>query len=178
MQKGVYPCEYIEDLEKFNETSLPEKEYFYIHLNMEDITDADHAQPKRNCKDFEIKNLGEHHDIYVQSNTSFIADVFVNFRNMCLAIYELDPAKFLSGPGLAWQPALKKTKVKLNHLSDIDMLLMVEKGIRGGICQSVYRYAKTDSKYMKDYVKNKESSYIQYWDVNNFYDNVAKPSSK
>ena len=91
------------------------------------------------------------------------------FRNTCRKIYELDPAKFLSAPGLAWQAALKKTKVKLDLLTDIDMLLMVEKGIRGGICHSIYRYAKANNKYMKDYDKNKESSYLQYWDVNNLY---------
>ena len=88
---------------------------------------------------------------------------------MCREIYELGPAKFLSAPGLAWQAALKKTKVKLDLLTDIDMLLMVEKGIRGGICHSIYRYAKANNKYMKDYDKNKESSYLQYWDVNNLY---------
>ena len=99
--KGVYPYEYMDDWEKFNETSLPEKEDFYSHLNMEDITDADYAHTKRVCKDFEIKNLGEYHDLYVQSNTLLLADVFENFRNMCLKIYELDPAKFISTPGLA-----------------------------------------------------------------------------
>ena len=84
-------------------------------------------------------------------------------------MYELDPGKSLSILGLAWQAALKKTKVKLDLLTDIDMLLMVEKGIRGGICHSIYRYAKANNKYMKDYDENKESSYIQYWDVNNFF---------
>ena len=82
--------------------------------------------------------LGEYHDLYVQRDTSFLADVFENFRNMCLKIYELDPAKCLSPPGLAWQVALKKTKVKLDLLTDIDMSLMVEKGIKGGICHSIY----------------------------------------
>ena len=158
--KGIYLYEYMDDWEKFNETSLPVKEDFYSHLNMEDITDADYAHAKRVCKDFEIKNLGEYHDLYVQSNTLLLADVFENFRNMCLKIYELDPAKFLSAPGLAWQAALKKTKVKLDLLTDIDMLLMVEKGIRGGICHSIYRYAKANNKYMKNYDKNKKSSYL------------------
>ena len=72
-------------------------------------------------------------------------------------------------PGLAWQAALKKTKVKINILTDIDMLLMVEKGIRGEICHSIYQYAKANNKYIKDYDKNIESSYIKYWDVNNLY---------
>ena len=88
---------------------------------------------------------------------------------MCINIYELDPAKFLSAPGLACKAALQKTKVKLDLLTDIGMLLMVEKGIRGGICHSIYRYSKANNKYMKNYDKNKELSYIQYWDVNNLY---------
>ena len=95
--------------------------------------------------------------------------MYLRTLEICFKIYELDPAKFLSAPGLAWQAALKKTKVKLDLLTDIDMLLMVEKGIRGGICHSIYWYAKANNKYMKDYDKNKESSYIQYWDVNNLY---------
>ena len=66
--------------------------------------------------------------------------------------------------------SFKKTKVKLDLLTDINMLLMVEKVIRGGICQSVFRYAKANNKYMKDYDANKELSYLQNWDVNNLYD--------
>ena len=94
-----------------------------------------------------------------------LADVFENFRNMCIEIYELDPAKFLSAPGLACQAALKKTKVRLDLLTNIDMLLMEERGIRGGICHSIYQYTKTNKKYMKNYDKNKDLSYLQYWDV-------------
>ena len=102
----------------------------------------------------------------VQSDILLLADVF---ENTYLKIYELDPAKFLSAPGLGWEAALKKSKVKLDLSTDIDMLLMIEKGIREGICHSIYRYGKANNKYMKDYDKNKESSYLQYWDVNNFY---------
>ena len=112
LRKGIYPSEYMDGWEKFNKTTLPEKEDFYSYLNMEDITDADYGHTKRVCKDFEIKNFGEYHDFYVQSDTLLLADVFKNFRNMCINIYELDPAKFLSAPGLAWQADLKKTKVK------------------------------------------------------------------
>ena len=95
--------------------------------------------------------------------------MYLRTLEMCLKIYELDSTRFLSAPGLAWQAALKMTKVKLDLLTDIDMLSMVEKGIRGGICHSIYRYAKANNKYMKNYDKNKESSYFQYWDVNNSY---------
>ena len=97
---------------------------------MEDINDADYAHEKRVCKDFEIKNLEEYHDLYVQSDSLWLADVFENLRIICQEIYELDPAKFLSAAGLAWQAALKKKKVKLDLLTHIDMLLTVEKGIK------------------------------------------------
>ena len=110
LQKDVYLYEYIDDWEKFNNTSLNEKEDFHCHLNMEDITDADYMQAKRICKDFELKNLGEYHDLFAQSDTLLLADVFENFRNMSLKIYELDPSKFLSAPGLGLQAALKMAK--------------------------------------------------------------------
>ena len=170
LRKGVYPYEYMDDWEKFNETKLPEKEEFYSNLNLEDITDADYMHAKRVCNYFEIKKLGEYHDLYLESDVSLLADVFENFRKMCLKIYQLDPAKFLSAPGLAWQvAALKKIEIKLELSTDIDILLMVEKGIRGEICNKIHRYAKANNKYMKDYDKNKESSYLNYWDVNNLY---------
>ena len=82
-----------------------------------------------------------------------LTDVFENFRNMCLGIYELDPTRLLATPGLAWKTALKKTKVKLGLLTDIDLLLMVEKGIKVGICHAIHQYAKANNKYMKDYDK-------------------------
>ena len=105
---------------------------------MEDITDANYAHSKGVCKDFEIKHLGEYHDLYVQSNTLLLADVLENFRNMCINKCELDPLKFLSAPGFGWQADLKKTKVKLDFLTEIEMLLMVRKGIRGRISHCTY----------------------------------------
>ena len=115
---------------KFNKTSLPEKEDFYSHLNVEEITDADYAHAKTVCKDFEIKNLGEYHDLYVQSDTLLLADVFENLRNMCLKIYEFDPYKICFISMISMASSFKKTKVKLDLLIDVDILLMVEKGIR------------------------------------------------
>ena len=134
---------------------------------MEDITDADYAHAKIVCKDFEIKNLDEYHNLYVQSDTLLLVDIFKNFRNMCLEIYENDPAHFLSTPGLVWQAVLKKTKIKLDLLIDIDILLMIGKGTRGGICHAIHQYAEGNNTHMTNYGENKESLYLKYLDVNN-----------
>ena len=124
--------------QRFDETSLPNKEAFYSNLNMEDITDVDCRRGKTVFEYLINKNLGDCHDLYVQSDTLLLADVFEIFRNTCIKVYELDPAHFLSAPGLAWQACFKKTGAKLELLTDVDMLLMVEKGIRGGICHTIY----------------------------------------
>ena len=113
--------------EKFDENTLSPKEAFYSNLNLEDISDEDYAHAQKVWDVFEINNLGEYHDLYVQSDTLLLADVYENFRNMCLDIYELDPVYFVSAPGLAWQACLKKTGVKLELLTDYDMILMIEK---------------------------------------------------
>ena len=107
--------------------------------------------------------------MYVLSDTLLLADVFENFRAKCVEIYALDPAHFLSAPGSAWQACLKKTGVKLELLTDIDMLLMVEKGIRGGICLAIYRYAKASNKYMNNYDKRIIASYLMYLAAINLY---------
>ena len=145
--KGVYPYEYMDSWEKSNETSLPPKKAFYSELNLEDVTGKDSARAQKVWEVFGIRNLDEYHDLYVQTNTLLLADIFENFRNMCLNIYELDPVYFVSAPGLAWQACLKKTGVKLELLTDYDMILMTEKGIRGGICQASHRHAKANNIY-------------------------------
>ena len=156
LRKGVYPYEYMDSWEKFNETSLPSKEDFYSNLNMEDIDDIDYRHGNNAFNIFKLNNLGEYHDLDVQSDTLLLADVFENFRDMCIKEYELDPAHFLS-----------LSNIELELLTDYDMLLMIEEGIRGGICHSIHRYAKANNKYMKNYNNNEESSYIQYLDADN-----------
>ena len=168
LRKRVYLYEYMDSWERFNEELLP----VYSSLNMEDNLDVDYRHAKRVFKNFTNKNLGDYHDLYVQSDTLLLADVFENFRNKCTEIYELDPVHFLSAPGLPWQACLKKTEVKLQLLTDVDMLLMVEKGIRVGMCHAIHRYTKANNRYMKNYNKSKESSYIQYLDANNLYGRV------
>ena len=167
LRKGVYPYENMDNWKKFDETTLPSKEAFYSNLNLEDISDEDYAHAQKVWGVFKIKNLGEYHDLYVQSDTLLLADIYENFRNMCLEKYQLHPVYFASG--LAWQACLKKTEVKLELITGYDMILMIEKGVRSGICQATHRYAKANNKYMKNYDKNIESSYIDYLDANNLY---------
>ena len=166
--EGVYPYEYMDSWKKFDESELPPKEAFYSNINLEDISDEDYALAQKVWDVFEIKNLVEYHDLYVQSDTLLLADVYENVRK-CLDKYELDPPYFMSAPGLAWQACLKKTGVKSELLIDYDMILMIEKGIRGGICQATHRYAEANNEYMKNDDKNIESSYIEYLDANNLY---------
>ena len=137
LRKDVYPYEYIDSWQRFDEASLPDKEAFYNNLNMEDITDVDYRHGKTVFEFLININLGDYHDLYVQSDTLLLADIFENFRNMYIKVYEVDPAYFLSAPELAWQACLKRTKIKLELLTDVDMLLIVEIGIRGGICHAI-----------------------------------------
>ena len=125
---------------------------------------------KRVCKAFGTKKIHENIMMCMFKETYYCYQMHLRtFKNMCFEIYELDPAKFLSAHGLAWQAALKETKVKLDLLIDIAILLIAQEGIRGGIYHSIYRYAKANNKYMKNYDENKEASYLQYCDVNNLY---------
>ena len=167
LRKGVYPYEYMDGWDKFNEKIIPGKELFYSNLTLENISETDYAHANNVFKKFNINNLGEYHDLYVRSDTLLLADIFENFRQSCLKSFELDPAHFVSLPGLVWQACFKKTNVELELLMDYDMLLMVEEGIRGGICHAIQRYAKVNDKYMNDYDKKKKPSYIQYLDANN-----------
>ena len=168
LRKGVYPYEYMDSWKRFNEISLPDKKAFNSESNLEDITDEDYAHAKKVFEVFGLKNLGDN-DLYVQCDTLLLADVFENFRDKCIEIYELDPTHFLSAPGLAWQACLKKAGVKLELLADIDMLLIAEKEIGGGICQAIHRYAKANNTYVNNYDKTIESLHLMYLDANNLY---------
>ena len=169
-RKGVYPYEYMDSLQKLKETTLPAKEAFYSRLNDGGISDEDYAHAQNVRKTFKMEYFKDYHELYNKVDVLLLADLFENFRNICLKNYELDPAHYYTAPGLTWDAALKITGVNLELLSDIDMLLMVEKGIRGGVSMVSNRYGKANNKYMGDkFNSNEPSKYIQYLDANNFY---------
>ena len=112
LRKGVYPYEYIDEWDKSNEKVVPGKDSFYSNLTLKNISETDYAHANNVFKEFNINNLDEYHDLYVRSDTLLLADIFENFRQSCLKNYELDPAHFVSLPGLAWQACLKKTNVE------------------------------------------------------------------
>ena len=145
------------DWEKINEATLPEKREIYSNSNLADITDADCMHVKRVCKNFEIKNLGEYHDLHLKSDVLLLADVFKNFGKICLKNYELDSVTSISAPGLAWQRALKNTKVILELLINVDTLLMVEKEIRGRICHATHTLIQFIHTYIyTQFIDNKD----------------------
>ena len=113
--------------------------------------------------------MGEYHDLYLKSGILLLSDVFDNFRKTCLSNYGLDPPHYVTSPGLAWKAMLKMTKISLELITDIDMLLFIEKGMRGGISYLAHRHAEANNKYMKNYDLDRESSYIMYLDANNLY---------
>ena len=120
LRKGVYPYEDMDSWEKFDETTIPPKEAFQSKLNLENITNKDYAHVQKVWEVFKMKNRGEYHDLYVQCDTLLLADVFENFRDKCIEIYELDPTYFVSAPGLAWEACFKKTEVELELLTNYD----------------------------------------------------------
>ena len=168
-RKGVYPYDYVSSFDKLSETQLPPKDEFYSKLNDEDISDEDYQHAINVWNTFGCKTIKDYHDLYLKSDVLLLADVFENFRKTCLHHYKLDPAHYYSSPGLAWDACLKTTGQHLELLSDYDMLMMFERGIRGGITHLSKRYAEANNKYMKNYNPKKESSYIQYLDANNLY---------
>ena len=169
-QKGFYPYEYMNTEEKFNDTKLPPREAFYSKLSGRGITEKDYKHAWNVWNSFKMKTFKEYHELYNKTDVLLLADVFENFRDICLKNYGLDPVYYFTAPGLAWDACLKITNIDLELLSDPDMLLMFEKGIRGGISIISNRYGEANNKYMgKGFNKNKPSKYLMYLDANNLY---------
>ena len=138
-------------------------------MNDEDITDEDYKHAQNVWNTFKCKTIRDYHDLYLKSDVLLLADVFENFRKTCLKHYKLDPAHYYTSPGLAWDAFLKETGQELQLLHDYDMLMMFDRGIRGGITHISKRYSEANNKYMKDYNPDKPSKFIQYLDANNLY---------
>ena len=176
-RKGVYPYEYMDRPEKLKETQLPPSETFYSRLNDASISNEDYEHAHQVWKAFKMKTLQDYHNLYNRVDVLLLADVFENFRSLCIKNYNLDPAHYYTAPGLAWDAALKFTEVNLELLSDIDMLLMAEKGIREGVSMISHCYGKANNKYMGErFDAQKPSKYITYLDANNLYGwSMSKP---
>ena len=147
LRKGVYPYEYMDSWEKFNETSLTAKKDLYSELTLEDISEKDYEHAQKVFKEYST-DMGNYHDLYVQTDTLLLADVLKNLEKNALKYMDL----IVLDTWLAWQAYLKKTQLKLELLTDINMLLMLEKGIRGGMCQSTHKYMKNYDKKLSHYI--------------------------
>ena len=155
--------------DKFGYT-LPDIDKFYSKLNMSGISEEDYQHAKKVWKEFKSKNMGDYHDLCLETDVILLANIFESFRKVCIDNYGLDPAHFYTAPGLDWKACLKKIVVNFELLRDPDMLLMFERGIRGGITPSVHRWAIANIPYMGyEYNRSKQTEYLQYLDANNLY---------
>ena len=176
---GIYPYEYMNSWGRFSETSLPDKEKFYSKLNDKHITDEEYEHAQRVWEAFGCKTLGDYHDLHVKTDVALLADVFENLRNLCQDQYGLDAVHYYTSPGLSWDALLKKTGVELELLTDLEMHLFMERGMRGGISMVSKRYAKANNPMLLDYDPSKPKKYIMYLDANNLYGwAMSKPLPK
>ena len=168
-RKGVYPYDYIDSFSKFYDRELPQREEFYSLLTDNNISEDDYSHAKNVWNTFNLKNMGEYHDLYLKTDILLLTDVFENFRKTCLTYYKLDPLHYITSPGLAWDAMLKMTGINLKLITDIDMQLFIEKGLRGGISYIAHRHAEANNKYMKNFDIDKLISFLMYLDANNLY---------
>ena len=167
-RKGVYPYDYMDSFDKFNE-KLPTKEDFYSILNDKHISNEDYQHAQNVWNTFKLINMGEYHDLYLKSDILLLADVFESFRRTCSEYYKLDPCHYFTSPGLSWDAMLKMTDIKLELMTDIDMFQFIEKGMRGGLSYIANRYGKANNIYMKEYNDKLQSKFITYLYSNNLY---------
>ena len=169
LRKGVYPYEYFDSMERFNETRLPSIDKFYSKLSDESISQKDYEHAQTVWQAFNCKTLGDYHDLYLKTDVLLLADVFQTFRKTCMGSYKLDPLHYYTAPGLSWDALLKHTGINLELLTDLDMHMFIEKGMRGGISMVSKRHAKANNPHTADYDPQKDNNYIMYYDANNLY---------
>ena len=168
-QKGFFPYDYMDSIEKLKDTKPPPQKAFYSKLTGKEINNYNYRHVLNVWKTWKMKTFKEYLELYNVTDVLLLADVFENFRDVCLKNYGLDPVYYFTAPQLAWDAMLKMTGINLELLSDVDMLLMIEKGIRGGISIISNRYGKANNKYMKDFNKKELSKFLIYLDANNLY---------
>ena len=169
-QKGVYPYEYMTDISKFDEPRLPPKGSFYSALTETDISDEDYDRAHAIWTAYKCETMKDFHDAYLTTDVLLLADVFENFRSICMQNYELDPAHFYTTPGLSFQACLKMTGAKLDLFTDPEMHLFIENNIRGGISMISNRYAKANNEYTEDGLDTTlPTKFLSLIDANNLY---------
>lgn len=169
LRKGIYPYSYMDNESRFDEPCLPSAEAFYNTLTMEDVSGQDYNHACKVFKHFKMTDMGSYHDLYIKLDVILLCCVMEKFRDMCMNQYGLDPCQFYTSPGLSWIACLKMTGVKLELLTDIDHLLFIENGIRGGISQISHRYKQANDPRMSSYDHDKPKSQILYLDMTNLY---------
>ena len=169
LQKGVYPYEYMDSFDRFQETELPPIGKFYSSLSDEIISKKDYQHAQEVWKTFNCENLGDYHDLYLKTDVTLLADVFQTFRRTCMNAYKLDPLNYYTAPGLSWDALLKYTAIELVLLTDYDQHLFIEKGMCGGISMASKRHAKANNPGVPGYDPSEEHNHIMYYDANNLY---------
>ncbi|XP_037823480.1 uncharacterized protein LOC119611843 [Lucilia sericata] len=169
IRKGVFPYTYLNSVEKLQEPCLPTIDEFFNKLTESECSIEDYAHAQKVWNTFECKTLEDYLMLYLRSDVLLLADVFENFRLVCKNIYNLDPCHYYTAPGLSWDAMLKITNIKLDLLTDIEMINFLQKGIRGGIVQCSQRHSVANNKYLSDYNDKLPSKYLTYLDANNLY---------
>ena len=169
-QKGAYPHEYMDSFKKIFDEKLPKMCEFFSSFKVECISEKDYLHAISAWDAFKTKTMGDYHDLYLKTDILLLADVFEKFIGLCLEYYGLDPYHSFSSPGLSWDAMLNMTGVESELISDIDMCLFIEKGMRGGISYIEIRYSEANNKYMESYDDSKPSKYIIYLDAHNLSD--------
>ena len=178
-RKGVYLYEYMDSQDKLKERQLPSREEFYSSLNGDTVSQEDYEHAVNVWNSFGCETLEDYTLLYMDLDVRILADVFEQFCENSLNAYKLDPAHYFTEPDWTWDALLKYTGVELELLDDIDMVIFIQRGIRGGISQCSHRYSKANNRCMSDFNESEESKYIMYFDINNFYGvSMEKPLPK
>ena len=168
-QKGVYPYEYMDSFKNFSENKLADRSKFFSSLKDKCISEKNYFKAVDVWNVFKINTMGDYYDLYLKTDVLLLADVFEKFVYTCLGYYGLDPCHYFGSPVLSWDTILKVSEIELDLISDVDMHLFIEKGIRSGISYNARRYSKANNKYMQSYDAKKPSKVITYLDGNNLY---------